>query len=100
MRQAMGRNWVLALVSCCFLIGHSQVAESGETAQLYLYLSPSPKWGYIKYDETKPNEVQFYECEILKPILVERSKLIEAEGPCQSQGPYGTWLMKYDPRAK
>jgi hypothetical protein len=90
-------------MGCCLIAPRGQAEESHRSVQLYLYLSPSPKWGYIAEDSKPQSEVQFYECDVSQPILVNRSKLKKADGLCQSDrtnAPSGTWIVKYDPERK
>ena len=91
----------LTIIVCSLASIQVQSGEYNRSVQLYLYLSPSPKWGYIA-EATKPQEeVQFYECNEPKPILVNRSKLKEVEGLCENRKKAdGPWIVKYDPNRK
>lgn len=89
----------------CFLVtflGHMLAAASvaaddmPPTVQLYLYLSPAPKWGYIEEAAEKEGLVPFYECGALEPISLQRERLKRAEGGCKDGSKRrGTWIATY-----
>jgi hypothetical protein len=93
---------ILRLIGLCLTAAPLHAEESERSVQLYLYFSPSPKWGYVAENSDSGNEVQFYDCNAPHPVLVNRSKLKEADGLCpkHANAPDGTWVVKYDAQKK
>jgi hypothetical protein len=61
--------------------------------QLYVYLNPTPKWGYIVANTESDGKVKFRECNSKDETTVDKGLLEDADGNCNNASPRkGTWV--------
>ena len=92
------RQLILALIIVSTDLWALQARSADQPPpQLYLYLNPDPKRGYIEAGEAIGEKVKFRECDGDTFIMVEREQLKPDEGDCRRPSPNrGTWVYVFD----